>query len=294
MNKSQVFFDINPISESKEVAAYEYLWTQKDASFKTISDLFKKNPESVPSELVEHKEIERFYPRIQARLKNLKKSAFGVKINHTIDYPTQLKDATNPIELLYFIGDWNLIYDKKIVSIVGSRKPSADGIKRTKKLVKLLVEDGYTIMSGLAEGIDTTAHTTAIELGGKTIAVIGTPIDQYYPKKNKALQDKIAQEYLLLSQIPFERYSQQDFRFNRFFFPERNATMSALSHATIIIEAGETSGTLTQARAALNQGRKLFILDNNFRNPKITWPERYNRKGAVQLKDYEDFKRGME
>ena len=99
---------------------------------------------------------------------------------------------------------------------------------------------------------------------------------------------------MLVSQIPFEKYSQQSYKFNRFFFPERNATMSALSQATIIIEAGETSGTLTQARAALSQGRKLFILDNNFKNPDITWAKRFDKKGAVRLKTYEDFLRNIE
>lgn len=294
MNRSQVFLNINSVVESVEMTAYEYLWTQKNASFKTIADLFRKNPNSIPSELVNPEIIQDFYPKIQERLKALDKSSFGIRINHTIDYPNQLRDATHPIELLYFKGDWGLVYSKKIVSIVGSRKPSENGIRRTKKLVKMLVEDGYTIMSGLAEGIDTIAHTTAIEMGGETIAVIGTPIDQYYPKQNKYLQDEIAQNYLLVSQIPFEKYSQQSYKFNRFFFPERNATMSALSQATIIIEAGETSGTLTQARAALSQGRKLFILDNNFKNPNITWAERFDKKGAVRLKTYEDFARNME
>ncbi len=292
MDKTKIV-NIDSITESRELIAYEYLWSQEGASFKTIAELFKKNPNSVPSELVDTEIVEPFLPRIQEKLKELNKCSFSIKVNHLTDYPLKLSDASHPVELLYFIGNWNLIYNEKIVSIVGSRKPSLDGVRRTKKLVKMLVKDGYTIMSGLAEGVDATAHTTALQLGGKTIAVIGTPIDQYYPKKNKALQDKIAQNHLLLSQIPFEKYAQQDYRLNRFFFPERNATMSALSQATIIIEAGETSGTLTQARAALGQGRKLFILENNFNNLNITWPEKFNKKGAVRLKTYDDFSRNM-
>lgn len=285
--------DIDSITASRELIAYEYLWSQEGASFKTIAKLFKENPNSTPSELVDSTVFESFIPKIQGKLKDLNQLSFGIKVNHLTDYPPQLSDAKNPVELLYFIGNWELIYNKKIVSIVGSRKPSLDGIKRTKKLVKMLVKDGYTIMSGLAEGIDATAHTTALQLGGKTIAVIGTPIDQYYPKNNKELQDTIARDYLLVSQVPFEKYAQQDYRLNRFFFPERNATMSALSQATIIIEASETSGTLTQARAALSQGRMLFILENNFKNLNITWPEKFNKKGAVRLKTYEDFLRIM-
>ncbi|MDH8206440.1 DNA-processing protein DprA, partial [Klebsiella pneumoniae] len=77
------------------------------------------------------------------------------------------------------------------------------------------------------------------------------------------------------SQVPFQRYLDQDYRSNRIFFPERNITMSALTKATIIVEASDTSGTLTQARAALAQGRKLFILESCFQNPSISWPAKY-------------------
>ena len=75
---------------------------------------------------------------------------------------------------------------------------------------------------------------------------------------------------------------------NRLFFPERNITMSALTQATVIVEAGETSGTLIQARAAFKQGRKLFILDSNFQNPKLTWPRRFEEQGAIRVRDFDD------
>ena len=282
-----------PASEARELVAYEYLWAQEGASFKTVAELFESRPGCIPSDFVDAAVIEQFLPIVQEKIFALGRSSFSVKVNNLTDYPVQLRDARSPVELLYYIGNWGLIYNQKIVAIVGSRKPSKDGVRRTKRLVKMLVEDGYTIMSGLAEGIDATAHTTALQLGGSTVAVIGTPIDQYYPKKNKSLQNEIAENHLLVSQIPFEKYNRQDYRLNRFFFPERNATMSALSQATIIIEAGETSGTLTQAKAALGQGRKLFILENNFKNTNITWPEKFNKKGAVRLKTYEDFLMNM-
>ena len=116
------------------------------------------------------------------------------------------------------------------------------------------MRDGFTVVSGLAKGIDTIAYRTAIESGGRTIAVIGTPLSSSYPKDNRDLQRKIADEFLLISQVPIHRYSTQDWRLNRLFFPERNVTMSALTLGTVIIEAGETSGTLVQARAAMRQG----------------------------------------
>ena len=123
--------------------------------------------------------------------------------------------------------------------------------------------------------------------GGRTVAVIGTPLSHVYPKENAELRRKIADEYLLISQVPVRRYEGQDYRRNRLFFLERNITMSALTEATIIVEAGETSGTLTQARAALHQGRALFILDNCFRNG-LTWPQKFVPKGAIRVVDFDD------
>jgi DNA processing protein len=108
--------------------------------------------------------------------------------------------------------------------------------------VKELVRDNFTVVSGLAAGIDTVAHTTAIDTGGRTIAVLGTPLTRVYPAANRDLQNRIAREHLVISQVPVRRYERQTPKVNRFFFPERNITMSALTEATVIIEAGETSG----------------------------------------------------
>lgn len=208
-------------------------------------------------------------------------------ISNTFDYPDRLRDAKYPVEILYYSGNIEYINTRGI-AIVGSRKPSEYGLRRARKLATLLVKDGFTIYSGLADGIDSMAHLTAIENGGRTVAVIGTPLDEFYPKQNKNLQLYIAKKHLLISQVPFIRYASQNYKVNRFFFPERNKTMSALSEATVIIEASETSGTLIQARAALDQGRKLFILQNCFENKNITWPERFEKQGAVRVREYED------
>jgi DNA processing protein len=179
------------------------------------------------------------------------------------------------------------------IAVVGTRNPSDDGKARAAKLTRLLVADGYTIVSGLARGIDTIAHTTAMSADGLTIAVLGTPITEFYPPENRDLQRQIADQHLVISQVPIVRYSQQHVRANRYFFPERNATISALTEATVIVEAGETSGTLVQARHALKQKRKLFILDNCFRNPSLTWPETFTRQGAIRVSNYEDIKRHL-
>ncbi len=114
-----------------------------------------------------------------------------------------------------------------------------------------------------------------------------------YPQAHAALQREIAERFLVVSPVPVKRYESQDYRRNRLFFPERNVVMSALTEATVIVEAREPSGTLVQARAALQQGRKLFVLDSCFRNPSLTWPERLVSQGTVRVADYDDIRCGL-
>jgi len=211
-----------------------------------------------------------------------------VRVNHAGDYPEKLRDAKHPIELLYFQGAWELT-ETRCVAVVGSRKATDDGMERAARLVRELVTRGFTVVSGLAAGIDTVAHRAAMESeAGRTIAVIGTPLGSHYPPENRELQDEIARRFLVISQVPVLRYRKQRIRQNRLFFPERNVTMSALTEATVIVEAGETSGTLTQARAALHQRRKLFILNSCFERKDLSWPARFEERGAIRVRKSED------
>lgn len=280
------------VSPFREMAAYEALWNTDKASFKKIAELFAKVPNSLPSNYIDENQIKYYSELLKQQLIKNSNIKPNIIINSTYDYPQKLRDAVEPIEVLYYCGDIEYL-NTRGVAIVGSRHPSDFGIRRATKLVRLLVEDNITIFSGLAEGIDTVAHLTAIENKGKTVAVIGTPLNEFYPKKNKELQLFIAQNHLLISQVPFIKYSLQDYRWNRGFFPERNKTMSALSEATVIIEASETSGTLIQAKAALAQGRKLFILQNCFENKSITWPEKFEKLGAIRVREYEDLRKHL-
>lgn len=279
------------ISPFKEMAAYEALWNIDNITFKRLAEIFSKTPDALPSDYISEDEIEYYSELLKPYLlRNSIKT--NIILNYTFDYPIKLRDAKYPVELLYYSGNIDLLKTRG-VAVVGSRNPSELGIRRARKLVKLLVQDNITIFSGLADGIDTVSHVTAIENGGKTVAVIGTPLNEFYPRKNMELQKFIAKHHLLISQVPFIKYSRQDYRWNRNFFPERNKTMSALSEATIIIEASETSGTLIQAKAALDQGRKLFILQNCFENKSITWPEKFEKLGAIRVREYEDIKKHL-
>jgi DNA processing protein len=273
------------ISPVVELGAYETLWLQPGASFKKIADKFRAQPDALPSDLVDAEEALGAGERVLSILKDAGIGRFGVRVHRAGDYPMKLRDAMHPVELLYFLGFWDLV-DTNCVAVVGTRQPSEEGSRRARKLVRELVKADWTIVSGLAAGIDTEAHTTALQHAGRTIAVIGTPINQVYPKQNQVLQARIARDMLVVSQIPILRYAGDSLKVKRTYFPERNITMSALTQATIIVEAGETSGTLTQARAALHQNRKLFILDSCFRNPKLTWPEHFRARGAIRVTDF--------
>ncbi len=282
-----------PVDTLVELGAYEYLWQQPNTSTKKLAQLFEEHPGQLPSDLVAEEIAQDTAEQVIRQLEANGIKRFGVRINGTHEYPSRLRDATEPIEVLYFLGNWQLAEAPRRVAVVGTRQVSPEGAARTRKLVRALVERDYTVVSGLAQGVDTIAHETAIEAGGRTIAVIGTPISEVYPKENARLQRRIAEEYLLVSQVPVLRYKAQNFKWNRLFFPERNKTMSALTEATIIVEAGQTSGTLIQAQAALDQKRKLFILDSNFQNPGITWPAKFEKLGAIRVREFEDIERGL-
>ena len=277
------------ISPYLELGAYELLWSQKGATFKRLAERFAENPDALPSDLVSHDQALEMAAWVVEHLRKAGVENWGIRVHRAGEYPRKLRDAVHPVELLYYAGTWELV-EAPCIAVVGTRNPTDEGLTRTRKLVRQLIEDGWTITSGLAKGIDTEAHGTAIELGGKTIAVIGTPLSEAYPAENADLQRSIAEHHLVISQIPVYRYAQQDWRSNRGFFPERNITMSALTEGTIIVEASNTSGTLTQARAALAQGRKLLILNSCFGNPELTWPYEFAEKGAVRVREYEQIR----
>ncbi len=206
-----------------------------------------------------------------------------------IEYkPEELLGPLNEVErknapaLLYLAGDRTLFGAGPRVSIVGSRKATDLGRNRAAKLTRALVERGVVVVSGLAEGIDTVAHTTAIKHGGKTIAVLGTPLDTCFPAENRALQEHIMREHLAVSQFATKGGSKN--------FPMRNRTMALLSEVTVIVEAGEKSGTLHQGWEALRLGRLLFMLES-LASKRYEWTEELRKYGAQVLSDenFENF-----
>lgn len=274
------------IVPARELGAYEALWARSGASFKSLADIFRSHPGSVPSDFVPQAEAEHFARLALDSIRKAGIKQFGIRIHGAGEYPLQLREAAHPVELLYYQGNWD-IASTRCVAIVGTRNPSEEGRRRAARLATRFARASFTVVSGLAQGIDTAAHSAAIEAGGLTIAILGTPITASYPPQNASLQQKIAADFLLISQVPIVRYSRQSAHGNRLFFPERNATMSALTQATVIVEAGNTSGTLIQARHALQQKRKLFILDSCFRNRELIWPAKFLERGAIRVAEFE-------
>lgn len=187
-------------------------------------------------------------------------------------------EAKHAPEGLYLAGDASLLSEGKRVSIVGTRKPSQEGMARARALTRMLVEHGIIVVSGLAEGIDTVAHETAIAEGGRTVAVLGTPLSQAYPARNRALLERIKSDHLAISQFP------EGTPARRTNFPQRNRTMALISDATIIIEAGENSGTRHQGWEALRLGRMVFLMQSVVDNGALSWPKEMIGYGAQVLR----------
>lgn len=278
---------VAPISPGREIGAYEAMWLEPGATFKTIADRFAADPTARPSDFVSPSQATDCLRQVRERFAAAGIKQYGIRINHAGEYPRKLRDARHPVELLYYRGNWELT-ETRCVAVVGSREPSEEGADLARQIAYGLVKHDVTVVSGLAKGIDTAAHSGAMEAGGRTIAVVGTPLGAVYPRENEILQERIARDFLLITQVPALRYAKQNPSQNRLFFPERNVTMSALTEATIIVEAGETSGTLIQARAALHQKRKLFILNSAFRRPDLTWPARFEKQGAIRVRSFKD------
>jgi DNA processing protein len=182
------------------------------------------------------------------------------------------QDLGDPFQLthrkIWCAGDQRLA-QSVCIAIVGTRDVSEQGAMRARKLAKELAARGIVVVSGLAKGVDTEALRTTMTSGGRVIAVIGTPIDKAYPIENAKLQEEIAAQHLLVS--PFS----PGMRTFPSHFPERNRVMAALSDATVIIEASDTSGTLHQAAECQRLNRWLFIAKNVMDDPDLTWPKRF-------------------
>ena len=191
-------------------------------------------------------------------------------------YPPLLREIKNPPQLLYCAGDLSLL-KTRCVAVVGSRKITAYGRRIAAKVAGRLAACGVTVVSGMAIGIDGISHRSALDAGGKPIAVLGNGLDVMYPAANRDLKKDILRTGLLLSEYP------PGTRGTKFTFPQRNRIISGLSEATVVIEAGLNSGSLITAALANEQGRPVYGVPGNIDNVTSLGVNMLIRDGAQPL-----------
>ena len=177
-------------------------------------------------------------------------------------------------EALFLRGDRTLLQTGPRVAVVGSRRASPAALGWAREITKMLVDHDITVVSGLALGVDTVAHETAIRAQGRTIAILGTSLDQCAVPRNRRLQDEIGERHLLVSQFPIGG------GFHRSHFPRRNKTMALLSDATVIVEATEDSGTRHQGWEAIKLARPVLFPSRFLNATDARWPGQMVEYGA--------------
>lgn len=216
---------------------------------------------------------------LKAELEKLQKFNVQFIALPEADYPHLLKEIPDPPPVLYVIGE--LIADKAF-AMIGTRSATKYGRDVAHRFAKELAQQGVTIISGLAEGIDTSAHQGALEGGGQTIAVLANGLDQVYPSQNRELARKISQQGALISELPIgiPPIAQN--------FPRRNRLISGLSLGVLVVEAPANSGALLTASAAANQGRDVFAVPSNIFSDKGVGTNRLIQDGAKLVMQVED------
>jgi DNA processing protein len=193
-----------------------------------------------------------------------------------IAYPPSLGDLAVPPEQLYALGDPAML-DAPRVAVVGTRDPTAYGLRMTRAIVAGLARAGVCIISGMARGIDAAAHRAALEVGGRTVAVMGTGIDVPYPVAHRELHQMLAERGLVVSEYG------SGIRAHRGAFPRRNRIIAALAPVTMVVEAGARSGALNTAGQALELGRTVAAVPGPIDSPQSTGTNELIRDGAAVI-----------
>ena len=255
--------------------------------FENISDIWKVSTDEILSlkgirSSVKDKIISK---RKESVLENIlikiKKNDINVMTVFDEDYPNRLRYIYNNPTVLYYKGSFSEV-DKLSLGIVGSRKATSYGKWASGKFSNELSELGITIISGMAKGIDTEAHKGALKGSGRTIAVLGSGLDNIYPKNNKKLYDRICECGAVVSEFPLgtEPYASN--------FPQRNRIISGLSLGILVIEATEKSGSLITVEHAIEQGKEVFAIPGNINSIFSRGTNYLIKDGAKIVMDMED------
>jgi DNA processing protein len=197
------------------------------------------------------------------------------------EYPGRLREIPDPPPVLFLRGRI-LPEDDRAVAVIGSRRASAYGLSVCGRLVRALVDHGFSIVSGMAKGVDAAAHWAALERGGRTVAVLGTGVDVVYPKANRQTFERILHRGALVSEfLPGTPAWAKN-------FPRRNRIISGMALGVLVVEAAERSGTMITVRTALEQGREVFAVPGDIRSPVSRGTHRLIKEGAKLVERVED------
>lgn len=233
-------------------------------TFGTLQNIYQHYFSMVPLDLELRKKLDVAYNKV--------KFNFGVISINDDKYPKELLNIEGIPPVYYYRGDVDILKLKRSISFVGTRELDEPlHIMQGKKAINRLSEAGYqVIVSGLAKGSDTLGHKSALAMGMKTIAVLGTPLDIYYPAENKALQEQIATTNLVVSEYPIGIRSQGSY------FANRNLTTVSLSYEGVIVaRSGDKSGTQHAIKTCIEQGKNLYVLENNIYESEYQWITKY-------------------
>lgn len=219
---------------------------------------------------------------LDSELRKVQDAGIELLVWESNGYPRYLKEITHPPPLLYVRGEIKEV-DEWAIAVVGTRRKTAYGRQVTTDLVRGLVNNKVTIISGLARGIDSIAHKTAVEMGGRTIAVMGSGLDIIYPSENRALANNIISGHgALVSEFALGTKPEAKN------FPPRNRVISGLSLGVIVVEAGKRSGALITADFALEQDREVFAVPGNITSPASRGTNSLIQEGAKLVQNVED------
>jgi len=253
--------------------------------FKMLLDVFgdletawNASPEALKATGLGRKQIENLLPlRASVNLEQLWQQIQAQKIKvltwQSADYPRRIKEIEQAPPVLYLRGEL-LPEDEWAVAVVGTRRITAYGRQVAEEIARGLAQSGVTVVSGLARGVDAIAHFSALEAGGRTLAVLGNGVDRIYPPENRKLAENIISAGALISDYPPGTPP------DAANFPPRNRIISGLSMAVVVVEAGERSGALITAAFAADQGRDVFAVPGSIHAPQSVGANRLVQQGA--------------
>lgn len=228
----------------------------------------------LPVALIEEMKKHLHAERIKERRAYLDELGIHVVMWRDEQYPYALAEIVQPPFILYGVGNIHLLSETDCIGVVGTRVPSSYGKMVAHRLSADLASSGWTVVSGMAAGIDADAHRGALSVHGKTIAVLGCGLNVIFPKENTRLYYEIREKGLILSEYPPEMAP------NKGLFPQRNRIISGLSRGIVVVESHNRSGSLITATWALEQGREVFAVPGSILSAKSAGPNQLIKEGA--------------